>query len=379
MEEINKILVRLKRIKNKNARKILYDYIMTQKVKVKPKTLNNIRQGLTIFFSCYNEDEPIIVTEQKVLCFLMTLSKCKKISAWQYAGVVKRFLEKNRDLIQGDWEKIKDMLKIHITKDDTLRVKHKSQLPTMKEIKKMIDYANTRDRAIITLLFETGIRVGELVKIKLKDVHFEERYVKIDINESKTKPRTVYIIQTLPYLKDWLLIHPQKDDPEAFLFVSRSGKQMSPIHVDMELYYISQKVTGKKYSAHLFRHLRTTILMTKKFPTVQLNKLLGWSKDSNMPTRYTHLIDKDVEDAVLDFYGIKPIRREDGEEILLTNCPRCGNKNPIGAVYCSQCGFVLKAEKIEDAKKAEDMKMRILRIIAEDEELLDLIAKKLAA
>jgi len=378
--DIEKKLKKIDRIKNKKARKLVWEYISLKRKNVRNSSLPAIATPLIVFFNyVFAEHEDIKITKKKVQEFMVyAAKKYRKATLKTYTTHIIDFLKENNSVLVDSLEDVSKILTVKITKQDTMRVTHKSQLPLITEIKKMLDYANTRDRAIIAVLFETGIRVGELVNIKLRDVRINEKYVEISITQSKTEPRTVYLVHMWPYLKDWLQIHPLRDNKNAYLFVSRTGKQMRIEHVDIRLYYISERATGKKYSAHLFRHLRATILMAKKFPIVQLKKLLGWTIDSNMPSRYIHLIDEDVENAVLDFYGIKKIEKKDEEEILLTNCPRCGAKNPLNAVYCSQCGFVLKTEKIEDAKKAEDMKMKILKLIAEDNELLDLIAKKLS-
>ena len=53
---------------------------------------------------------------------------------------------------------------------------------------------NYRDKLIVTLLYATGMRVGEFTKLKVEDIDFEERFIRIPAENSKTgEGRTIFI------------------------------------------------------------------------------------------------------------------------------------------------------------------------------------------
>jgi ribosomal protein L37E len=75
-----------------------------------------------------------------------------------------------------------------------------------------------------------------------------------------------------------------------------------------------------------------------------------------MTSRYVHFSARDLEDAVLELHGLKTATKDAGIAKIV-DCPRCGNKNPIGKVRCASCGIVLDKEtalKLEDAKQQSE-------------------------
>lgn len=75
-----------------------------------------------------------------------------------------------------------------------------------------------------------------------------------------------------------------------------------------------------------------------------------------MTSRYVHFSARDLEDAILELHGLKTATKDTGIT-KIENCPRCGNKNPIGKVRCASCGIVLDKEtalKLEDANQQSE-------------------------
>jgi len=59
-----------------------------------------------------------------------------------------------------------------------------------------------------------------------------------------------------------------------------------------------------------------------------------------MPSIYVHLSGRDVDDAILDVYGLKKIE-EEKPKLTPRICPRCGMSNVYDAKFCSRCGLAL--------------------------------------
>ena len=72
---------------------------------------------------------------------------------------------------------------------------------------------------------DTSCRPHELLSLRIKDITFKmsstkKQYAEVNISSSKTRPRTLPLIFSLPYVKDWIDSHPMKNNPNAFLFIS---------------------------------------------------------------------------------------------------------------------------------------------------------------
>ena len=87
-----------------------------------------------------------------------------------------------------------------------------------------------RDRCYHAMANDTSARPHELLNLKIKDIKFKissttsMQYAEVHITKSKTKPRTLPLIFSIPYIKDWLDSHPLSTNPDAFLFVSLADR-----------------------------------------------------------------------------------------------------------------------------------------------------------
>ncbi|MGH9952752.1 MAG: tyrosine-type recombinase/integrase [Nitrososphaeraceae archaeon] len=85
---------------------------------------------------------------------------------------------------------------------------------------------NRRDRCYHAMANDTSARPNELLNLRIKDIIFKMsesgvQYAEIQVS-GKTRPRTLPLINSLTYLKDWLREHPTSDNPDSWLFVGKS-------------------------------------------------------------------------------------------------------------------------------------------------------------
>ena len=78
------------------------------------------------------------------------------------------------------------------------------------------------------MALDTSCRPHELLNLKISEILFKntddgKQYAEIVINGGKTKSRTVPLIESLPFIKDWIMSHPTGDNPNSWLFVSQSN------------------------------------------------------------------------------------------------------------------------------------------------------------
>jgi len=167
---------------------------------------------------------------------------------------------------------------------------------------------NSRDRALVSLLYESGARIGEIGSMRVKDVSFDEYGAIVWLPKSKTVTRKLRVVYSARYLSEWLSDHPLKD-PEFPLWIKLTGrnamKAMEYADIRMQIKKIAKRAGIKKrIYPHLFRHTRATRLLAKVPESIGA-KYMGWVNGSKMVGVYVHLASEDVEEAILKMYGIK--------------------------------------------------------------------------
>ena len=218
---------------------------------------------------------------------------------------------------------------------------------------------NSRDRALVYVLFEAALRPGELLTMTVGSVEFKDKYCLITVN-GKTGIKRIPLVVSCRSLLEWLRDHPNRDNPNAPLWASFSnsnkGGRLSYRRFRLLIKRLAEKTGIKKEVwPYLFRH-STLTEMAKVFTEARLEQYAGWVHGSKMSRRYVHFSARDLEDAVLELHGLKD-PSEAGDIPKLINCPRCGRENPPGSVRCSFCGFILDREtalKIEEAEQEKD-------------------------
>ena len=122
---------------------------------------------------------------------------------------------------------------------------------------------------------------------------------------------------------------------------------------------------SKRVFLNLFRHSEAT--NTANFLTeAQMRKRHGWSSESRMPSRYVHLVNSDVENAIFDHYGIKREKTEKIEAVP-NKCIFCNITNSADSTICIKCGKPMNLEsvfEIEDEykQKQEALENRIVNL-----------------
>jgi len=226
-----------------------------------------------------------------------------------------------------------------------------------EEIKKMIKSAGSlRNRAIISVLYESGLRVSEFLSIRLEDVVPDEYGVKVRV-DGKTGKRIIRLVNSVPDLEEWLRIHPSKSDTSAYLW-TRSNRISTQLHYSGLygiLIFIAKKARivdsngkAKKIFPHLFRHSRASFLASK-IPESHLRNFMGWTEDSNMIKTYVHLSSDKIDEVVLSkVYGQRTEKMEEMIDKLAPKvCFNCGERNPQEYEFCLNCKWPLNVDAIK--------------------------------
>jgi len=183
------------------------------------------------------------------------------------------------------------------------------ELPNADDVQKLIDAAtNVRDKALISILYDSGCRIGELLTLRIKHLDFDDYGAVLHVN-GKTGQRRVRIIHSVLRLQTWLEEHPLRASPEAPLFCSLSNKnrgaQLNYEPVSRMLRKLRQRAgVTKRVNPHVFRHARAT-LFAQHLTDAQLKQHFGWRADSRMASVYVHLSGRDLDPALARLAGLE--------------------------------------------------------------------------
>ena len=237
-----------------------------------------------------------------------------------------------------------------------------SDLLSQEEVKRMIDACpNTRDRAIISLLFDSGLRRQELCNLNVGDIHItiNEQYLTVRNEQgNKTGGRIVPLNYSISDIKDWLNVHPKKNDINAPLFLClehsvgrqrfRYGERLGGNRI-ITIVKRTAKDAGinKRVFTHLFRHSRNTDLEDKGAPRSARICMFGWSEKSNMPEHYSHLSKEQNISKIRQADGLTSKTLQVVDILKPIRCPRCNEQNNPTNRFCGKCATPLDEQSIQ--------------------------------
>lgn len=158
-----------------------------------------------------------------------------------------------------------------------------------------------RNRLILEMLFATGLRVSELSNIKIKDIDFSEREIKIMGKGSKERfvfynKECAIVLDS--YLKECRSKLLNGKDSE-YLFINHLGDKLTDRGIRLIIDKIVKKSCIKsKVSPHTFRHTFATMLLNEGCNIKSVQELLGHSSLGTTGI-YTHLTNDEVRLAYM--------------------------------------------------------------------------------
>ena len=265
---------------------------------------------------------------------------------------------------------------------------------TAEELKRMLcSTPRLRDRVVIMLTCGEGsMRAGEVASLNVGSVELCEGYCRLWIRESKSKERPVLLVDTFPYMRDYLNHeHELKNSKDCPLFYAVGGPTSLRRIDSRAMTTILKRAAAragidKKIFAHMGRHQCIT-----EWARLGMNLVLN-AKRAGITTKtlenvYLHYENSDVESESLRLRGNEDVRAERERSIAMRplaakKCNACGYISGAVALACV-CGKPLdednsvemehrRVENIHDA--LQDDKSEIAKVL-KDEQLLGQLAK----
>lgn len=180
-----------------------------------------------------------------------------------------------------------------------------------KEIDKMTEVIDLskpegqRNRAIIEVLYGCGLRVSELINLKISDLFFDEGFIRVigKGNKQRLVPISDYTIKYINLYKDSIRIHiPIQVGFEDFLFLNRRGKNLTRVMIFTIVKELSIIAGVKKtISPHTFRHSFATHLLKNGADLRAIQLMLGHESITTTEI-YTHVDQEFIRDAIIKFH-----------------------------------------------------------------------------
>ncbi|WP_319267477.1 site-specific tyrosine recombinase XerD [uncultured Draconibacterium sp.] len=236
----------------------------------------------------------------------VTLSQLKSFVEWlNNKGVSPRTQARTISGIKSFYKYL--LIEEKITSDPTALLESPKigrKLPdilSMEEIDMLINAVDLkksegqRNKAMLETLYSCGLRVSELVNLKMTNLFFEQGFIKVEGKADKERlvPVSGRAIEEInKYLGNYRKNLRVNKDSENILFLNRRGRKLSRVMIFTIIKNLAAKVNlDKKISPHTFRHSFATHLINGGADLRAVQEMLG--HESILTTEiYTHL-DKD--------------------------------------------------------------------------------------
>lgn len=188
--------------------------------------------------------------------------------------------------------------------------KHLPTVLTLDEVNRMmaaIDLSSNeghRNRAMMEMLYGSGLRVSELVNLQLSKIYLSEHYMLIDGKGSKQR-----LVPLSPVAEEWFgywlqerATWPYKPEYKDYAFVNRYGRPLTRAMVFTIVRRLCESAgIQKTVSPHTLRHSFATHLLQNGADLRIIQQLLG-HEDLATTEIYTHLDVQDLRQAILSYH-----------------------------------------------------------------------------
>jgi len=181
-------------------------------------------------------------------------------------------------------------------------------LPDINKIISAIEVSSDlgkRNQCIIEVLYGCGLRVSELIDLKISNINFVENYIKVNGKGNKTRfvPLADFTADLLKsYIDETRSKSKINKKYEDSLFLNSRGTSMSRVIVFLIIKELTDKAgVSKKISPHTFRHSFATHLLQNGADLRYIQEMLGHSSITTTEI-YTHLKTEELRDVILNYH-----------------------------------------------------------------------------
>lgn len=161
-----------------------------------------------------------------------------------------------------------------------------------------------RDLTLLELLYSTGVRVSELINIKIEDINFDDKSIRI-LGKGNKERIVLYSKVLKEYLNDYLKIRSTFNPNHNYLFINKFGNKLTDRGVRVIIDNILKKgMVSFHISPHMIRHTFATHLLDNGADLKCVQELLG-HKNLSSTQVYTHVSDEHLRKVYLETHNRK--------------------------------------------------------------------------
>lgn len=243
----------------------------------------------------------------------------ESLSAYKYKTIKRKIASVNAfmNYLEGEFEEFNNPLRnLHIKLKPQVRLPVVMTKDEMQKIVGRLDkdisnnennrqkFLSVRNKAIIELLFGSGMRIGELCGLRNKDVDLNIGQVRIIGKGNKERIIDICLPVILKSLRQWLAVRRSSNKPSDSLFTSHIGRKLGPQTVRTLVHRLTRECKIEKHvTPHTLRHTFATLLLEENIDISYIQHILGHSPISTTQI-YLH---------------VNPIRQRD---ILMNHHPK---------------------------------------------------------
>lgn len=250
------------------------------------------------------------VSKEEIKTFLTTISNKK-------SKTIKRKIAALKALF--NYLMYEEIIEINPFTKLKINIKSTTKLPVVmdiNEIKKILTYChkekeriankesnlyktNLRDLAVLEMLFTTGVRVSELVNLKLHDVDLKNDEIKIFGKGGKERIIQICNKETIQILCEYFKTNQAHISSNNYFFVNKLKKKLSDQSVRAIVKRYARLANIQKHiTPHTYRHTFATLLLEQGVDIKYIQNLLGHSSITTTQI-YTHISNKKLRDVLI--------------------------------------------------------------------------------
>lgn len=206
------------------------------------------------------------------------------------------------NLIQNDPSELIDTPKLGRKLPDTLDV---SEIDALISAIDLSSAEGERNRAILETLYSCGLRVSELVNLKISSLHLEHGFIIVigKGNKERIIPAGKVVEKRIKEYLQNIRVHTRiQPGEEDYIFLNRRGKRLSRVMVFLLIKDLAKRIGLKKsISPHTFRHSFATSLVEGGADLRAVQEMLGHESITTTEI-YTHLDREYLRQVIRDFH-----------------------------------------------------------------------------
>ena len=243
-------------------------------------TVKNYISSFELFINYYIDKDPMSLNEIEIRGYLQYLIQEGKSNS--YINLAINSIKFYYETVLGMPNRFYDIE----------RPRKQKQLPKLiskESIVKMINHTdNIKHKSIISLLYTSGLRRGELLNLKINDIDSKRMVIKINSAKGNKDRVTILSQSVLEYLRNYYKEYKPKD----FLFEGQKGQKYSAASV-LNIVSNAARNAGlyEKVTPHMLRHSFATHLLESGTDIRHIQLLLGHSSTKTTEI-YTHVANK---------------------------------------------------------------------------------------